>query len=120
MPENQDALDRKGAWIERMFDRLFAAIKESPIGTIAIISVIMNIWQYSIGVDKDAARIADIQSLNEKINAAVEKRVEAKVAEKIAPIQAKQDSTSKAVDTSLINLNGTVESVKQYFNKNKR
>ncbi|RZJ91831.1 MAG: hypothetical protein EOO20_03975 [Chryseobacterium sp.] len=119
MSEKEDVIDRKGAWIERMFDRLFSAITQNPWATLLVLSVGLNLLQYQEAKDKDNAWRKDITSLNEKINQAVEKRVEFETTKQIAPIKAQQDSTSKKVDTSLININGTVESVKQYFNKKK-
>ncbi|WP_316743827.1 hypothetical protein [Pedobacter antarcticus] len=116
----QDMVDRKAAWIERMFDRLFAAVGANPTAALLVLSLGMNFWQFNIGAEKDRLRIQDITSLNEKINLAVEKSVERELPKKLAPYEAKQDSISKNVDTSLYNLNGTVESVKQYIKKKTR
>lgn len=118
-PGKQDMVDRKAAWVERMFDRLFAAIQKNPYATIAVISVGMNIWQFNIGTDKDRLRIQDITTLNEKVNMAIEKRVDEKVSEKMVPIQAKTDSVTSNIDTSLTNLNGIVNSIKQSIKKQK-
>lgn len=116
----QDMVDRKAAWIERMFDKLFSAIGANPTAAILVISAGLNVWQFSINNDLNKLRIQDITNLNEKINAAVEKSVERELPKKLAPYEAKQDSISKNVDTSLYNLNGTVESVKQYIKKKTR
>ena len=116
----QDALDRKGAFIERMFDKLFAAIREDVKGTIIIVCIGVIIWQQTVITEANTLRIADITNLNEKINAATEKSVERKLTEKLAPIQAKADSSSKAIDTSLLNIDGAVETFKQYIHKNSR
>jgi hypothetical protein len=118
--EKQDMVDRKAAWIERMFDRLFAAVGANPTAAILVLSVGLNFWQFSINKDINELRISDNARLNEKINAAVEKSVERKLPEHLAPYEAKQDSISKNMDTSLYNLNGTVESVKQYIKKKTR
>lgn len=120
IPEKQDMLDRKGAWIERMFDRLFSAVQKNPFATLLILSIGLNFWQYNINNEMNRLRIQDITMLNEKINVAVAAGVQRELPKQLAPYQAQQDSNSKKLDTSLINLNGTVESVKQYFNKNKR
>lgn len=120
IPEKQDMLDRKGAWIERMFDRLFTAVQKNPFATLLILSIGLNFWQYNINNEMNRLRIQDITLLNEKINVAVAAGVQRELPKQLAPYQAQQDSNSKKLDTSLINLNGTVESVKQYFNKNKR
>jgi len=121
MPDQNklDALDRKGAWVERMFDRVFKAAREDTKATIIVVLLGWIIWQQITINEANRLRIADITALNEKINLATEKSVERKLNEKLAPIQAKQDSTSKAVDTTLLNLNGTVESVRKYINKKK-
>lgn len=116
----QDMVDRKAAWIERMFDRLFSAIGANPTAAILVLSAGLNIWQFSINNELNQLRINDITNLNEKINAAVQKSVEREIPKKLAPYEAKQDSISKNVDTSLYNLNGTVESVKQYIKKKTR
>lgn len=114
----QDMIDRKGAWIERMFDRLFGAIQKNVQGTILILSVALNFWQFSINNDLQQLRIADITTLNEKINKAVEQRVNSKVTEQMLPIQAQQDSLNKTADTSFRKLNETVNSFKEkYINK---
>jgi hypothetical protein len=118
--EKQDMVDRKAAWIERMFDRLFAAVGANPTAAILVLSAGLNFWQFSINKDINELRISDNARLNEKINAAVEKSVERKLPEHLAPYEAKQDSISKNMDTSLYNLNGTVESVKQYIKKKTR
>jgi len=120
-PGKQDMIDRKAAWIERMFDRLFGAIQKNPYATIAVISIAMNIWQFNIGTDKDAARILDITQLNEKVNKAIEARVEQKVSEKMAPIQAQQEDQNKKLDTSLNKFDNTMKAVKELVtSKNKK
>lgn len=116
----QDMIDRKAAWLERMFDRLFIAVQQNPFATMLILSVGLNFWQYNVINEMNRLRIQDITMLNEKINIAVAKGVERELPKQLAPYKEQQDSNSKRLDTSLINLNGTVESVKQYFNKNKR
>ncbi|NQX37711.1 hypothetical protein SAMN05421820_103295 [Pedobacter steynii] len=115
----QDMIDRKAAWLERMFDRLFIAVQQNPFATMLILSVGLNFWQYNVINEMNRLRIQDITMLNEKINIAVAKGVERELPKQLAPYKEQQDSNSKRLDTSLINLNGTVESVKQYFNKNK-
>lgn len=116
----QDMIDRKAAWLERMFDRLFIAVQQNPFATMLILSVGLNFWQYNVINEMNRLRIQDITMLNEKINIAVAKGVERELPKQLAPYKEQQDSNSKRLDTSLINLNGTVESVKQYFNRNKR
>ncbi|SHG08036.1 hypothetical protein [Pedobacter caeni] len=116
----QDMIDRKAAWFERMFDRLFFAVQQNPFATMLLLSVGLNFWQYNVINEMNRLRIQDITMLNEKINVAVAKGVERELPRQLAPYKEQQDSNSKRLDTSLINLNGTVESVKQYFNKNKR
>lgn len=113
----QDMVDRKAAWIERAFDKLFAAVQQNVFATLLVLALIVIFWQQSAINELNKLRIADITSLNEKINAAVEKSVDKKLPEHLAPYEAKQDSISNNVDTSLNNLNGTVETVKRYFNK---
>ena len=125
MEENQtpkqDMVDRKAAWIERMFDRLFAAIQKDTKVAIIVVLVGVVIWQQIISNKKDERWIADITKLNDKINAAVERSVERQLDIKMIPIEAKQDSVYKNVDTSLNNLNGSIEtfkkSVKEKFKK---
>ncbi len=116
----QDMVDRKAAWIERMFDRLFAAIQKNPFATIAVLSLSMNIWQFSINNHINELRLSDKDKSNADIVAEVRRTVDRELPKKLAPYEAKQDSISKNVDTSLYNLNGTVESVKQYIKKKTR
>ncbi|MBB5620344.1 hypothetical protein HDE69_001393 [Pedobacter cryoconitis] len=116
--ETQDMIDRKAAWIERMFDRLFTAVQQNPFATMLLLSVAMNFWQYSALNEMNRLRIKDITSLNEKINLAVEKGVQQELPKQLAPYKEKQDSNNKKLDTSLIHLNGTVESVRRYINEN--
>ncbi len=118
-PNKQDMVDRKAAWIEKMFKLLFSSIQNDLKGTFLVLAVIVIIWQQITINTLNTLRIQDITSLNEKINAAVEKRVESKVSEQMVPLQAKQDSLSNNVDTSLLNLNGTLETVKKLI-KNKK
>lgn len=112
MSEKNDAIDRKGAWIERMFDRIYAAVKENPLATLLVLSVGLNFMQYQEAKRQAERWRVDITTLNEKINAAVEKRVEYETTKQMAPLK-------KNVDTSLINVNGTVETIKEYFNSRK-
>lgn len=116
----QDLIDRKTAWIERMFDRLFMAVQQNPFATMLILSVGLNFWQYNINNEMNRLRIQDITMLNEKINMAVVTGVQRELPRQLAPYKEQQDSNSRKLDTSLLNLNGTVESVKRYFNKNKK
>ncbi|SMC53459.1 hypothetical protein [Pedobacter nyackensis] len=123
MEENQtpkqDMVDRKAAWIERMFDKLYAATIKNPYGALLVVSVLMNIWQFNIAANKDVRWQEDITKLNDKINAAVERSVQRELPKQMVTIQAKQDSVSKNVDTSLLNLNGTLETVRKLI-KNKK
>lgn len=116
----QDMVDRKAAWVERAFDKLFAAVQQNVFATLLVLAVGVIFWQQGTINRLNELRIADITTLNEKINAAVEKGVERKLSEKMAPYVAQQDSTRKNVDTSLYNLNGTLESVKKYLKAKKR
>jgi len=115
----QDMVDRKAAWVERMFDKLFAAIEKDPKAALLVLSVALNFWMFSIITDLNKLRIADITMLNEKINVAVERSVKNELPKQLAPYKEQQDSNSKKLDSSLINLDGTVEKVKQYYKKNK-
>lgn len=123
MEENQtpkqDMVDRKAAWIERIFDKLYAATIKNPYGALLVVSVLMNIWQFNINANKDVRWQEDITKLNDKINAAVERSVQRELPKQMVTIQAKQDSVSKNVDTSLLNLNGTLETVRKLI-KNKK
>lgn len=116
MAVNEDALDRKGAWIERMFDRLYAAVLKNPYATLLVLSVGLNFMQYQEAKTKDENWRKDITALNEKINAAVERGVERETARQIAPIKAQQDSTNRKLDTSLNRLNNTIENVDKKYN----
>lgn len=120
IPEKQDMIDRKGAWIERMFDRLFTAMQRNMTATVLILSLGLNFYQYTLKNEVDALRLAEYARSKEEMILEVRRSVQRELPKQLAPYQAQQDSTSKAVDTSLLNLNQTVESVKQYFNKNKR
>lgn len=113
----QDMVDRKAAWLERMFDRLFGAVQKDTKGTIMILSIALNFYVINLYLKLTASSKAEmIQEVRRSVRQELPKQM--------APIQAKQDSISKNVDsmsknvdTSLTNLNGTVESVKQYFDK---
>lgn len=115
MSEKEDVIDRKGAWIERMFDRLFLAIKENPFATLLVLSVGLNIMLINMNSGLQEARLSDEKTANREMIDEVRRSV----ARQIAPIKAQQDSVAKNVDTSLVNISSTVESVKQYFNKKK-
>ena len=119
MSEKEDVIDRKGAWIERMFDRLFLAIKENPFATLLVLSVGLNFMLISMNSDLQQARLDDEKKSNQEMIDEVRRSVQRETTKQIAPIKAQQDSIVKNVDTSLININGTVESVKKYFNKKK-
>jgi hypothetical protein len=119
MSEKEDVIDRKGAWIERMFDRLFLAIKENPFATLLVLSVGLNFMLISMNSDLQQARLDDEKKSNQEMIDEVRRSVQKETTKQIAPIKAQQDSIVKNVDTSLININGTVESVKKYFNKKK-
>ncbi|MBB2148779.1 hypothetical protein [Pedobacter gandavensis] len=120
IPEKQDMVDRKAAWIERMFDRLFTAMQKNMTATVLILSLGLNFYQYTLKNEVDALRLAEYAKSKEEMILEVRRSVQRELPKQLAPYQAQQDSNSKKLDTSLINLNGTVESVKQYFNKNKR
>lgn len=121
MPDQkQDMFDRKMGFIERMFDKITTAISNDVKGTILAISVMVNVWLMREISDVNRLRIEDITSLNEKINIAVEKRVSNEIPKQLAPYKEQQDSNSKKLDTSLINLNGTVEKVQKYIDKQRK
>ncbi|KIO75195.1 hypothetical protein TH53_21940 [Pedobacter lusitanus] len=115
--ETQDMIDRKAAWIERMFDRLFSAVQKNPFATMLILSVVLNFWQYNVVNEMNRLRIADITLLNEKINRAVEKGGQLDLSGQLTPYNKElRDSNNKKSDTSLFHLNGAVESVRKYWN----
>lgn len=117
--ENQDLIDRKGAWVERMFDRLFLAIKENPFATLLVLSVGLNFMLINMNTTLQEARLTDSKASKKEIIDEVRNSVERETTRQLAPIKALQDSSSKKVDTSLNNINETVQSVKEYFNKRK-
>ncbi|NII81760.1 MULTISPECIES: hypothetical protein [unclassified Pedobacter] len=119
MSENEDVIDRKGAWIERMFDRLYSAVTQNPWATLLVLSVGLNFMLISMNSDLQQARLDDEKKSNQEMIDEVRRSVQRETTKQIAPIKAQQDSIVKNVDTSLININGTVESVKKYFNKKK-
>lgn len=112
--------DRKAAWIERMFDRLFTAIQKNPFAALLVLSVALNLWQYNINNEVNRLRIADITSFNERIVIEVRKGVQSELPKQLAPYKEQQDSNTSKLDTSLVNLDQTLQSLKQYFNKNKK
>lgn len=95
---SQDIIDRKAAWMERMFDKLFFALQLNPYATMLILSVGLNFWQYSINNEMNQLRIKDITMLNEKINVAIEKGVQTE----LTRIQYKnyKEGASKKADSS--------------------
>ena len=119
MSEKEDVIDRKGAWIERMFDRLYLAVSQNPWATLLVLSVGLNFMLISMNSDLQEARLSDEKSANKEMIDEVRRSVQRETTRQLEPIKAQQDSVIKNVDTSLININGTVESVKQYFNKKK-
>lgn len=123
MEENQtpkqDMVDRKAAWIERMFDRLFAAIQKNPLATLLVISVGLNVWVIKMNSDLQQARLNDNALSKKEMIDEVRRSVQRELPKQMVPLQAKQDSLSNNVDTSLLNLNGTLETVKKLI-KNKK
>jgi hypothetical protein len=55
----QDMIDRKAAWLERMFDRLFIAVQQNPFATMLILSVGLNFWQYNVINEMNRLRIQE-------------------------------------------------------------
>lgn len=110
-PGKQDMIDRKGAWLERMFDRLFIAVQKNPSAALLVLSVGMNFWQFSINNDLNKQLIMHITTLNEKINKAVADRVQTELPKQMAPIQAQQEERGKQVDTSLNKFNHALEKI---------
>ena len=109
----QDMIDRKGAWIERMFDRLYIAVVKNPWAALLVLSIGLNFYVINLLIK------TVISSKDEMVT-----EVRRSVKTEFAPIKAKQDSISnnvdsmgKKVDTSLINVNGTMQSVRQYIDK---
>lgn len=109
----QDMIDRKGAWLERMFDRLFAAILKNPFAALLVLAVAGLFYQQGVINHINELRLSDKDKSNQEMVNEVRRTVD----HQMAPIQAQTDSNSRKIDTSLINLNGTVESVKQYIKK---
>jgi hypothetical protein len=118
-PTKQDMVDRKGAWIERMFDRLFAAILKSPYATLLVLSVILNYILIDMVIDEKQARLDDKTVSNKEMIDEVRRSVQRELPKQMETIQAKQDSVSKNVDTSLLNLNGTLETVRKLIKSKK-
>lgn len=109
----QDVIDRKAALLERIFDKLFSAVKENVFATLLVLAIIVIFWQQSTINDITALRLAEKDKSKEEMINEVRRTVE----RQLVPIQAQTDSNSRKLDTSLINLNGTVETVKQYIIK---
>ena len=113
----QDVIDRKAALLERIFDKLFSAVKENVFATLLVLAIIVIFWQQSTINDITALRLAEKDKSKEEMINEVRRNVERELAKQLVPIQAQTDSNSRKLDTSLINLNGTVETVKQYIIK---
>lgn len=113
MSENNDILDRKGAWIERMFDRIYNGIKENPTATVLVLSIGLNFMQYREAKQLAKEWKADITALNEKINVAIEKSVERQLGEKMEPII----NSNNKLDTALTKMDRTVENFKKKYIK---
>jgi uncharacterized protein YoxC len=121
MPERkQDVIDRKGAWLERMFDRLFGAIQKDTKGTIMILSIALNFYVVNLYLDT-------VASSKDEMIAEVRSSVKRETAKQLAPVQARQDSISnnvdsmgKKVDTSITSVKGIVQSVQQYIDKKQK
>lgn len=113
MNEKSDLIDRKGAWIERMFDRVFAAIKENPYATLLVLSVALNFMQYREAKQSFKDWQNDTKALNEKINIAIEKSVERQLGEKMEPII----NSNNKLDTALTKMDKTVENFKKKYIK---
>lgn len=112
MSAKQDVLDRKGAWVERMFDRIYNGIKENPLAVLLALSVMLNFFVIKLYVDT-------INKSKEELVAEVRRTVKFETERQMMPIIAQQDSVIKNVDTSLTNINGTVEQFKEYFKSKK-
>ncbi len=118
-PGKQDMVDRKAAWIERMFDRLFAAIQKNPFAALLVISVGLNVWVIKMNSDLQQARLNDNALSKKEMIDEVRRSVQRELPKQMVPIQARQDSVSKNVDTSLNNLNGALETVKKLIKSKK-
>lgn len=118
-PGKQDMVDRKAAWIERMFDRLFLAFQKDLKGALLIIAIGVIIWQQYAIIGEKQARLDDNKVSKKEMIDEVRRNMEIELPKRIAPIQATQDSIGKNVDTSLLRLNGTLETVKKLIKSKK-
>lgn len=118
-PGKQDMVDRKAAWIERMFDRLFLAFQKDLKGALLIIAIGVIIWQQYAIIGEKQARLDDNKVSKKEMIDEVRRNMEIELPKRIAPIQATQDSIGKNVDTSLLRLNGTLETVKKLIRSKK-
>src|SRR4051812_48985533 len=97
--EQQDIIDRKAAWVERAFDKLFSGIKENPLATLLVLSVGLNIMLMNMNSNLQEARLNDNQASKKEILDEVRNSVQRETTKQLAPIKASQDSSSKKVDT---------------------
>lgn len=104
MAENEDALDRKAAWLERWFTTLFAAIKENVFATLLILAIGIIFWQQTIINTKNEQIIAE----KEASKAEMIKEVRSTVSRQLAPVIANNDSATKRLDTSLTRVEKTI------------
>ncbi|WP_407431282.1 hypothetical protein [Arcticibacter sp.] len=111
----QDMIDRKISSLERIFDKLYLAVKSDGKSTIVVILIMYSVFITIKYINlNDLSKAEIIAEVRRTAKAEAEKQV----AQQMQPIKDSQAEQGKKVDTSLNNLNGTVESVKQFVKKN--
>ncbi len=83
----QDVIDRKAAWLERMFDRLFEAILRNPFAALLVLAVAGLFYQQGIINDVNALRLADKDKSNQDMINEVRRSVKAEIPKQMAPLQ---------------------------------
>lgn len=99
MNEGQnDFIDRKTGFLERMFDKLFAAIQNDPKSTFIVLLVFTNIFTFHLYTRSLENRLSDNQLYSEKIIQEVRDRVmpeiDREMTRRTQEIETKVDSAS--------------------------
>lgn len=108
--ERKDFVDRKTGFVERMFDKLFFAVKENILATILVIMIFYNgliTWKWINSVDD---RVSDNLQYSERIIEEVRRRIRPEIDREV-------NRKTKKIENKVDDANNTIEDIKNEVTK---
>jgi|AntDeeMinimDraft_5_1070356.scaffolds.fasta_scaffold13158_2 hypothetical protein len=108
--QKSDFIDRKASGIERIFDKLFFAIRENVIATVLVISLGYNGYITNKYLDSTDSRVVESQEYAEKITEEVLRVISPRIRQEVS-------QETRKIENKVDDVGFTLDQIKQEIKK---